>query len=403
MALYRYQARTPEGETKAGTIEAASLELAVTSLQRRGLIIVSLEPATEETSWYEKSIGKFERIKYRDTVVLSRQLATLFEAKVPVVQALKVLISETSNITLKGHLSEILSDIQGGLSVSVALARHPQVFSDFYVNMVRSGEESGKLEEIFGYLADYMERSFELQAKARNALIYPAFVLSAFAVIISLMMVVVIPRLSAILTESGQAIPFYTRIVISLSSFLQQFGVFVLIFLALGGILLWRYTKTAGGRLALSRFVIEMPWLGGLYRKIYLSRLTDNLQTLLSGGVSVLRALEISSEVIGNEVYRAIVRQSMEQVKGGSPISQAFARYEDIPPLVTQMIRIGEETGKLDFTLKTLARFYRNEVYNAVDNLVSLIEPIMIIVLGLAVGFLVAAVLIPIYNISSAI
>lgn len=379
------------------------MELALTSLQRRGLVIVSLEPALEEVSWYDRSIGKFERIKYRDVVILSRQLATLFEAKVPVVQALKVLISETANVALKGHLSEVLSDIQGGLSVSLALSRHPQAFSNFYVNMVRSGEESGKLEEIFGYLADYMERSFELQSKARNALIYPAFVLSAFIVIIALMMTVVVPRLSDILTETGQTIPIYTRIVIGFSNFLSQFGVFVLILIAIAGILLWRYTKTAGGRLAVSRFMIEIPFLGGLYRKIYLSRLTDNLQTLLAGGVSVLRALEISSDVIGNEIYRTIVRQSMEHVKGGIPISEAFARYEDIPPLVTQMIRIGEETGKLDFTLKTLARFYRNEVYNAVDNLVSLIEPIMIIVLGLAVGFLVAAVLIPIYNISSAI
>src|SRR3989344_1606198 len=152
MALYRYQAKTPEGETKAGTIEAASLELAVSSLQRRGLVIIALEPAEGRMSWWQQAAVSFERVKSRDIVVLSRQFATLFEAKVPVVQALRVLIDETSNQTLKKHLSEVLSDIQGGISVSSAMSKHPQAFSNFYVNMVRSGEESGKLEEIFGYL-----------------------------------------------------------------------------------------------------------------------------------------------------------------------------------------------------------------------------------------------------------
>lgn len=403
MALYSYQAKTPEGETKAGTIEATSLELAVSSLQRRGLIIIALEPAEGKMSWWQQAAGSFERVKSRDIVVLSRQLATLFEAKVPVVQALRILIDETSNQALKRHLSEVLSDIQGGLSVSSAMSRHPQAFSSFYVNMVRSGEESGKLEEIFVYLADYLERSYDLASKARNALIYPAFILSAFLVIITLMLIVVIPQLSSILSETGQEVPIYTRIVIGFSNFLREFGVFLIVLLAVGGIFVWRWTRTSSGRLAMSRFLIELPFFGILYRKIYLSRLTDNLQTLLAGGVTVLRALEVSADVIGNEIYAQIVRQSMEQVKGGLPISEAFSRYEDIPSLVTQMIRIGEETGKLDFTLKTLARFYRNEVYNTVENLVSLIEPVMIIFLGLAVGFLVASVLIPIYNISSSI
>ncbi|MDP3762939.1 MAG: type II secretion system F family protein [bacterium] len=403
MALYRYQAKTPEGETKAGTIEAASLALAVSSLQRRGLVIIALEPAEGRMSWWQQAAVSFERVKSRDIVVLSRQFATLFEAKVPVVQALRVLIDETSNQTLKKHLSEVLSDIQGGISVSSAMSKHPQAFSNFYVNMIRSGEESGKLEEIFGYLADYLERSYDLATKARNALIYPAFILSAFLVIITLMLVVVIPQLSSILSETGQEIPVYTRIVIGFSNFLREFGVFLIVLLAVGGIFLWRWTRTSSGRLAVSRFLIELPFFGILYRKIYLSRLTDNLHTLLAGGVTVLRALEISADVVGNEIYAQIIRQSMEQVKGGLPISEAFSRYEDIPALVTQMIRIGEETGKLDFTLKTLARFYRNEVYNTVENLVSLIEPVMIIFLGLAVGFLVASVLIPIYNISSSI
>ena len=404
MALYHYQARSPEGETKSGTIETASLELAISSLQRRNLIIISLEPAAEdEVPWYQRGVTLFERVKNRDVVILSRQIATLFSAKVPVVEALKVLAAETSSPILRRHLGDVLSDIQGGLSLSQAFGRHPDVFSNFYVNMVRSGEEAGKLEEIFSYLADYLERNYELQTKARNALIYPAFVLSAFVVVMALMLVVVVPKLSEVLTETGQELPIYTRIVVGFSNFLRQFGIFLLVLLGAGGIFLWRYTRTPGGRMALSRFLIDIPLFGTLYRKIYLSRFADNLQTLLAGGVSVLRSLEITADVIGNEVYAVIIRQSSEQVKAGSPISETLSKYEDIPPLMTQMIRIGEETGKLDFILKMLAGFYRREVDNAVNNLVSLIEPVLIIVLGLGVGLLVAAVLLPIYNISTAI
>ena len=404
MALYHYQARSQEGETKSGTIETASLELAISSLQRRNLIIISLEPAAEdEIPWYQRGVTFFERVKNRDVVILSRQIATLFSAKVPVVEALKVLAAETSSPVLRRHLGDVLSDIQGGLSLSQAFGRHPDVFSNFYVNMVRSGEEAGKLEEIFSYLADYLERNYELQTKARNALIYPAFVLSAFVVVMVLMLVVVVPKLSEVLTETGQELPIYTRIVVGFSNFLRQFGIFLLVLLGAGGVFLWRYTRTPGGRMALSRFLIDIPLFGTLYRKIYLSRFADNLQTLLAGGVSVLRSLEITADVIGNEVYAVIIRQSSEQVKAGSPISETLSKYEDIPPLMTQMIRIGEETGKLDFILKMLAGFYRREVDNAVNNLVSLIEPVLIIVLGLGVGLLVAAVLLPIYNISTAI
>ncbi|MBI2609844.1 type II secretion system F family protein [Candidatus Giovannonibacteria bacterium] len=401
--LFKYVAKTPEGETRDGSVDAASLELAISSLQRRGLIITSLVPAEKAGAWYEKGLASFEKVKMRDIVILSRQLSTLFEAKVPIVEALRVLTAETSSSVLRKHLSEILSDIQGGLSISQALARHPDVFSSLYVNMVRSGEESGKLEEVFSYLADYLERSYELQAKARNAFIYPAFVLSAFIIVMVLMLVVVIPRLSSLLTETGQDIPLYTKVVIGMSEGLRSYGLYILLMVIVGIVLLWRYTKTASGKLALHRFIINIPVIGGLYRKIYLSRLADNMQTLLAGGVTVLRALEITADVVGNEIYGSIIRQTKEEVKGGASISQSLSKFEDIPPLMTQMIRIGEETGKLDYILKTMAGFYRREVDNAVNNLVSSIEPLMILVLGLGVGLLVAAVLIPIYNISTSL
>ena len=400
--LYRYQAKTPEGESRAGTIEAASLELAVRALQRLNLIIVGLEPIEPEGRWYEKLFGGIGRVKLRDVVILSRQLSTLFEAKVPVVDSLKVL-GENQNAFLRKTLSELLSDIQSGLPLSQAFSRHPAVFSPFYVNLVRAGEESGKLEEVFSYLAEYSERSYQLQIKARNALIYPAVILAVLITVLSLMLVVVIPRLSVILVETGAAIPIYTRVVIWLSNFLREFGLLFLLLLGAGGVALWRYTESYAGRLALHRFLVSLPFVGDLLRKFYLARLVDALETLLTGGVTVMRALEITADVTGNEVYRLIVQEAILQVKAGTSLSEAFSRHEEVPALMTQMVRIGEETGKLNFILKTLARFYRREVDNALDNLVNLIEPALIIVLGLGVGFIVAAVLLPIYNITSTI
>ena len=294
--------------------------------------------------------------------------------------------------------TDCVDDIQGGLSLSGAMAKHPEAFSKFYVAMVKSGEESGKLEEIFIFLADYLERNFELARKARNALIYPAFVLGAFVVVMVLMLIFVIPKISSILTESGQALPFYTRVVIGMSDALRQFGVFIALGVGVAIAVLMQYARKAGGALYFARVQISVPILGGLYRKLYLARIADNLHTLLSGGITVVRALTITAEVVDNEVYKQILLDATEGVKGGSMISDAFSKYHDIPPLFSQMIRIGEETGKLDFILKSVSGFYRRDVDNLVDNLVTLIEPIMILLLGLGVGLLVASVLIPIYN-----
>lgn len=401
MSLYNYQARSPEGEVRQGTVEAPSLELAVSALQRRSLVIVSLAPAEESLPWYKREVFRFGGVKLKDVVILSRQLAILFEAKVPIVDSMKILGAESLKPRLRQALGEISADIQGGFTITQALAKRPDVFSEFYINMVRSGEESGKLEEIFSYLADYLERNYELLTKARNALIYPAFVLVVFIAVMAGMLVGVIPQISSILVESGAEVPIYTQIIIGLSDFLRRFGVFILLLLGLGGIFLWRWAQSEAGSLALSRFVLDLPVVGGLVRKFYVARLTDNLETLIVGGVSILRALELSAAVVGNDLFAKIIRESAEAVKGGVPISEALSRWDDIPPLVTQMIRIGEETGKLDFMLKTMARFYRREVENAVDSLIGLIEPVMIIILGLGVGILVIAVLLPIYNISS--
>ncbi len=397
--LYKYEATTLEGEIKSGNIEAASRDIAITALQRRNLIVTSIEEEGKK-GLFARQFTLFKRIKTRDIVILSRQLSTLFEAKVPAITSFRLLGAETENLALREKLAELLDDIQGGASISDAMARQPAVFSKFFVSMVRSGEESGKLDEVFSYLAAYLERNYELTSKAKSALVYPAFVVVAFIGVLILMLIYVIPQLSAILEETGGELPVYTKAIIAASDFLLNYGILLLIALVIGVIALWIYFRTPRGKTAISRFQISFPYIGNLYRKLYLSRMMDNFETLLSSGISAVRTLELTSEVISNEIYKKIILETIEAVKAGSSISEAFSRYEDIPGLAVQMIKVGEETGKLSFVTQTLSRFYKREVDTAIETLMSLIEPALIIVLGGGVGLLVAGILGPIYNLS---
>lgn len=401
--LFNYEAKTEQGDVRQGTIEAPTKDLAVSALQRNNLLVVSVVSAEEQVSFEEKFSALFERVRLRDIVIVSRQLATLFEAKVPVVDSFKILVSEAPSNIIRKNLRDVLDDIQGGLPMSQAMARHPKLFSDFYVNMVRAGEESGELEKVFTFLAEYLDRSYQLTNRVRNALIYPAFVLSAFVGVLILMMTFVIPRLSGIIAESGQAIPLYTRLVLSTSNFLVNYGIFLLVLFVLSLIVVWRYIQTKTGKEMISRLELSLPYVGELYKKLYMARFADNLQTLVVGGVTIIRALEITADVVGNEVYKNIILDAREAVRAGASISDSLFVYPEVPRLVSQMIKVGEETGKLDFILVTLSKFYRQEVNIAVDNLINLIEPMLILVLGGGVGLLVASVIVPIYNISSAI
>jgi len=400
--LYKYEATTAEGEEKRGVIDAANRDIAIAALQRRNLIIISVEEA-KESGFFSKPLAIFNRVKPRDIVILSRQLSTLFEAKVPVLTSLNLLAGETENPALREKMSVLLDDIQGGSSISEAMSKQPDVFSKFFVNMVRSGEESGKLDEVFSYLASYLERNYELASKARSALIYPIFVLVAFFGVLVLMLTVIIPKLSVILKETGQELPIYTKAIIAVSDLLINYGIFILIALIVGAISVWYYLRTGQGKAGFARFQLSIPYVGVLYRKLFIGRMLDNFETLLSSGVSVIRTLELTADVIDSEIFRQILTESIEAVKGGSSISESLSRYEDIPGLVVQMIRVGEETGKLAFILKTLSRFYKKEVDTAIETLMSLIEPALIIVLGLGVGLLVAGILGPIYNITAGI
>lgn len=398
--LFNYQTLEPTGKTAGGAIDAVSLDVAVASLQKRGLVIVNIEPAEKASFLSQFTFGS--GVSNREIVILSKQMATLFDAQVSPLKIFTLLSSEVENVVLRKALEDIVSDIQGGAPISKGLSRHPKIFSDFYVNMVRSGEETGKLNETFTYLAEHLERNYEVVSKVKNALIYPAFVITVFFGVMILMFTVIIPKIGAIIVESGQEIPFYTKIVFGISNLLLSYGfVFAGAFIVLGYFLV-RYLRTEEGSEAWGRFKLEVPYFGGLYKKLYLSLIADNMNTMIASGIPMVKALEITGAIIENDVYKGIMNQTLEEVRGGKSLSQSFSQHTEVPGILVQMVKVGEETGELGSIFKTMARFYQREVVNAVDTLVSLIEPVMIVGLGLAVGVLLVSVLIPIYNIAGA-
>ena len=400
MAVFNYSALDVEGHERQGTIDAVSIDVAITAIQRRGLVISSIAPEDTKTG-LGKNISFFNRVTNADVVMLSRQITTLFEAQVSALRAFRLLAAEARTPVLGEKLTEIANDIQSGSSISAALARQPNVFSPFYVNMVRAGEESGKLDETFLFLADYMDRNYEITQKARNALIYPAFIMGTFIVVMTLMLTLVIPRLADMLDEVGQSIPIYTRIVIGFSTFLRHYILLILVVAVAGGFFLYRYAMTQAGNSLFSRARLELPVIGGIYRKIYLSRIADNLSTMLRSGIQILRGIEITASVVEDATYERVLLEAAADVKGGLPVSDALRKHSEIPGIVVAMRKIGEETGNMSEILETMARFYRREVNNAVDTMVDLIEPIMIVMLAVGVAVLLASVLIPIYNIAS--
>jgi len=401
--LFNYEAVDEAGAKKNGSIDAINVDVAISSLQRRGLVLAGIREAEVHGNLLSRNISFLDRISGKDIVILSRQLSTLFEAQVSALRVFRLLAGESENPALRTKLQTIADDLQSGSAISAALAKHPKVFNEFYTNMVKAGEESGKLDETFQYLAEYLDRTYELQSKVRGALIYPAFVIVTFFTVMILMFTIVIPKISPILTESGAKIPIYTTVILGISNFLVSYGYIVFAVVVIVVFFLVRYIRTPGGRLAYDEFKLSVPYVSSLFKKLYLSRFSDNMNTMLISGIPIVRALELTSNVINNKVYEAIMVEAGDSVKGGKTLSESLSNHpHEIPGILVQMTRVGEETGEVGSILKTLSHFYTREVTTAVDSLVSLIEPAMIVLLGGGVAILLASVLVPIYNIAGA-
>ncbi|OHB15297.1 MAG: hypothetical protein A2431_01525 [Candidatus Zambryskibacteria bacterium RIFOXYC1_FULL_39_10] len=402
--LFSYKTINKEGEREEGEIEAFSIDAAISSLQRRGLAVSSVKPKDENDDGdILKKIPFLNRVSNKEIVILSRQMSTLFEAQVSALKIFRLIGTETENITLRKHMLQIVDDLQGGSSISGALAKHPDIFSDFYVNMIKAGEESGHIDQSFAYLADYMDRNYEISSKAKNALIYPAFVIFTFIAVMVLMFTVIVPKIGLIIKESGQEVPFYTKMVFWVSDLFVNNWIFMIMGLvALIGGIFW-YSSTNEGRRWISNARLYVPYVGDLYRKLYLSRFSDNMSTMVLSGIPMLKAIEVTSSVIDNEIYKEVLDEALTKVKAGQALSVALGDRDEIPNVLIQMIKAGEESGELGNILKTMSKFYQREVIGAVDTLVSMIEPAMIVALGIGVGILLASVLMPIYNIAGGV
>jgi len=398
--LFRYHAKSAQGELRTGELNVSSRSIAIDTLQRQGLVILSLHEV-EQRNWWERFLG-FGKPHAKDLVILSRQLSILFSADVPILASLKAVGEQTESLAVKRVMQDIFDDVSGGLPLSSALEKHSDVFGDFYVNLVRSGESAGRLSETFQHLADYVERSYTLITKTRNALIYPAFIIAVFIGVVMILLSVVMPKLNDIFIETGVELPIFTRIILAAGLFVSNNFLWIAIFILLSIGFLIYYLRTQHGRELWDHVQLKLPLIGGLFRKFYVARLADNFATLIVSGIPIIKSIELTADVVGNSIYRNILIQTAERIRGGGNVADSLAPFLEIPPLVVQMVHIGEQTGKLDFILDKVSTFYRREVENIVDNLVVLIEPVLIVILGAGVGFLVVGVLLPLYGLVNA-
>lgn len=398
---FNYQARTKKGEVRAGSIEASSREAAIGLLQKYDLYVTVLE-AAKEAPIYAKRIKFFERVSVKEVVLFSRQLAIMFTSKVSLVESLRTLANQTKNQDFKEKILKISEEVEGGTAFSLALSKYPKVFSSFYVAMVKAGEASGKLSESLNYLADHMEREYYLAGKIKGAMVYPSLIIFVALTVLILMTVFVIPNLSKVLEESGAELPAVTKFVIWLSKFLRTWGwiLFLIVLILVGS--LFRYSKTESGKKIFDRLFVRLPTVGGFLKMMYLSRFAENLSTLVSGGIPVAQSLEICANIVDNTVYKEIILKARDEVRKGEAISQVLIRYpNEFPPIFTQMTLVGERTGTLDKTLLNLVNFYQKETGRAIESLLGILEPLLIVFLGLGVGGLMAAILMPLYKMSS--
>ena len=401
--LFKYSARNEKGELSAGQIDAVSREAAISSLQARGYFVVSIEEVAKKP-WYDFILDFFNRVRRKDLVIFTRQFATLLDAHIPIDKAISSLAKQTRNPVLREALEKITSDIQGGLSLSQALARYPNIFNEFYVNMVRSAEISGRVEQTIEYLADYLEREWALSKKLINALIYPIFVIVLFIIVVLIATVVVVPQLSSVFEESRVSLPWMTKLLVAFGNLLIYWGWGIFILGLILFFLLWRYFRTEEGRAVVDEIKLKLPMINILLKKIYIARFAEGAAVLIRGGISVPTSLEMAGKVTSNYIYRAIAFELAEGVRRGESLSEILEKYPDqFPPLVVQMVSVGEVSGKLDELLEKVASFYKEEIELTLSTITEMLQPVLIVVLAVFVGFLVASILFPLYNLIQSI
>ncbi len=397
MNSYKYSAKDKNGQNVNGTIQAASESEVADILHKKEMVVFSVEfikIAVASTKLKDK------KIKLEDLVIFSRQLATMIDAGIPLVNALSILAEQIENEGLRVVVGNVRQDIEAGTSFCEALAKHPAIFSDLFVNMVKAGEASGMLNEILDRLATFMEKQAALNRKIISSLVYPAVVVSMAIIITAVLLIKVVPTFKGIFESLGGTLPVPTQILILTSDFLRKYFFFSMMLLIVSGYLFKRYVKTTEGRYRFDRFTLRVPVFGPLLRKLAIAKFSRTFSTLVKSGVSVLSALDIVSKTSGNKVVEEAVINCSKSVRNGETISRPLAKSGVFPPMVTRMINVGEQTGQLEKMLSKIADFYDDQVDAAAGALTSLIEPLVIAFLGIVIGGIVIALFLPIFKIS---
>ncbi|MGC8651293.1 MAG: type II secretion system F family protein [Minisyncoccia bacterium] len=398
-----YRAKDKLGNIKTGAVEARSLDAALKLLQSYELIVLDITPERKITI-FDQIFGQKTRISKKDLAIFLRQFATLLESQVPLIEALKTLLIQAATPAVKDLTYELISDLDAGLSLSKAVEKRSDIFGEYYSQMIKSGEISGRLEEVLGYLADYAEHENDLMAKAKSSATYPAFLFLTFLVIGTVITVALAPQMSSIFDEFGKTPPLGTQILISIGQFLSNYGILVLIFTIGFGWLIVNYFHSKEGQRVGGIYLLKIPLVGNIYKKIFISRFSETVANLILGGIPAITAFEVAGDATGNYVYQAIGHEIADKIKTGETISNVLKNYyEYFPPLVSQMTAVGESTGRLEETLKKVSEYYQKEVDRSFTTMIDLLQPVLVVLIGILVAFLVAAVLLPIYQLAQGI
>jgi type IV pilus assembly protein PilC len=398
MPIFKYLVKNKQGENIKGKVEAVSKNQAVSTLMGRDLFVIDVTPLGQQNGFLGSLIRN--KVKFDELVNFTRQLATMINAGLPLATALSIL-EEQGNSEMAKLTGNLLKDVEGGLSFSASLAKYKENFSRIYIQLVKAGEVGGVLDEVLDRLAIAMEKEKDFRAKTRGAMVYPVIIILAMVAVAVVMMVAVIPKLTAMYKDFGAQLPVATKVLMSISDFFVN-SWWVLAIITFGLIVALRsFKKTPQGEKVIDAFLLKTPIIGVLKQKVVLTDFTRTLSLLLGAGVSLLEALDIVASAIGSAVYRDQLKEVNKQVEKGVTLSDAIAHYKNFPPLLYQMVAVGEETGKMDGILAKISEYFEKESEYAIKNLTTAIEPIIMIFLGIGVGFIVVAIIMPIYSLTS--
>ena len=395
---YIYQARSKEGKLETGTVEASTKESAALPLQKYNIFATSIKEQTPVILRTE-NIGFLNRVSKKDLAIFSRQLAVMLQSRVPVVQSLKSLAVQTKAPGFKQKILKISQLVEEGNPLSEAFGTFPEVFNVFYISLIKTGEASGKISDALSYLSEHLEREYDISSQIRAAMIYPAFVIWVLGAVVLIVMFFVMPRLVDLLSQTTTDPPFFTRVMIDFYGFLSNYGWIIIVGFVFLVLFIIYYFTTKEGKKRYDRFSLKVPIVGSFLKKIFLIRFAENISTLIGAGLSINKALKITKDTVANFVYKQMLQETEERVSEGEKISSVLVKYPElVPPFVVQMVQVGEETGKLDKNLMEIVNFYQKEVNRAVATFTALLEPVLIIFLGVIVAILAISVLEPLYG-----